>query len=386
MVDPEDQSLQHSLASLFSHQGKYDKSMALYLKLGHKDVFQLIRRHNLFDAIHQKICALADLDEKEAIKLFLEHRDRLPSELIVRSLDGTGRERQLFLYLDVLCTRKDLEEGKKYHGRLVGLYADYAPQNLLSFLKRSTRYPMQEALEVCEAHGLVNERIYILARMGHTREALELITTELADIHHAVDFCKEYDDPDLWNDLIEYSIDKPLFVNVLLHSIGTHVDPHILIRRIEKGKEIPGLRNSLSAIMQDYHLQVSLQEGCKNIMVFDCFTLLDRQEKLQVAGVGIDEETKCGGCTVQLIAEGRVEVGTANGTACKKRGALQGSSGGSPGSAGLKNGSLDSVDSDRQDLAVFMCHHVYHAECLPIDENGNLCILCTEKKPFADAE
>ncbi len=27
----------------FSHQKKYDKAMAMYLKLKHKDVFQLIR-------------------------------------------------------------------------------------------------------------------------------------------------------------------------------------------------------------------------------------------------------------------------------------------------------------------------------------------------------
>ena len=77
--------------------------------------------------------------------------------------------------------------------------------------------------------------------MGSTRQALHLITRELADIHRAVDFCKEYDDVDLWNDLIEYSIDKPYFVNVLLHNIGTHVDPTILIQRIECGHRIPGI-------------------------------------------------------------------------------------------------------------------------------------------------
>jgi hypothetical protein len=102
-------------------------------------------------------------------------------------------------------------------------------------------YLLQDALEACEIRGLTPERIFILARMGSTRQALHLITRELADIHRAVDFCKEYDDVDLWNDLIEYSIDKPYFVNVLLHNIGTHVDPTILIQRIECGHRIPGI-------------------------------------------------------------------------------------------------------------------------------------------------
>ena len=61
---------------------------------------------------------------------------------------------------------------------------------------------------------------------------------------------------DLWHDLIDFSIDKPYFVHVLLHNIGTHVDPRILIERIEAGREIPGLRDSLVQIMHDYQLQV----------------------------------------------------------------------------------------------------------------------------------
>ena len=61
---------------------------------------------------------------------------------------------------------------------------------------------------------------------------------------------------DLWHDLIDFSIDKPYFVNVLLNNIGTHVDPTHLIQKIENGREIPGLRDSLVQIMNDYHLQV----------------------------------------------------------------------------------------------------------------------------------
>ena len=38
LVMPDNQTLQRILATLFSHQRKYDKAMAMYLKLGHKDV------------------------------------------------------------------------------------------------------------------------------------------------------------------------------------------------------------------------------------------------------------------------------------------------------------------------------------------------------------
>ena len=62
--------------------------------------------------------------------------------------------------------------------------------------------------------------LWMAHRMSNTKEALRLITTEKYDIHKAVEFCKEYDDVDLWHDLIDFSIDKPYFIQVLLQNIG----------------------------------------------------------------------------------------------------------------------------------------------------------------------
>ena len=104
--------------------------------------------------------------------------------------------------------------------------------------------------------------------MGNARFALELITIELSDIHKAVDFCKKHDDVDLWNDLIDYSLDKPYFINVLLHNIGTHVDPIILIKKIQCGQRIPGLRDSLVHIMHDYRLQVKYHNLTIALLIF----------------------------------------------------------------------------------------------------------------------
>lgn len=48
-----------------------------------------------------------------------------------------------------------------------------------------------------------------LDRMGNTKQALQLITTELKDVNKAIEFCKEHDDQELWEDLINYSTEKP---------------------------------------------------------------------------------------------------------------------------------------------------------------------------------
>ena len=92
--------------------------------------------------------------------------------------------------------------------------------------------------------------------MGNTKKALELIMTQFSDVTRAIDFCKEHDDPDLWEDLILFSLNKPSYVTALLCSVGTHVNPLQIVERIPKQLEIPGLRDALVRIIQDYNLQV----------------------------------------------------------------------------------------------------------------------------------
>ena len=160
----------------------------------------------------------------------------------------------------IICDlRRSSSLPAKHHGTLVRLYASFAPNKLLGFLKTSDEYPMTEALEECTMRGMVPERIYLLGRMGNTKAALELIMTELVDVEQAVEFCKEHDESELWDDLINYSIDKPAFISVLLNNIGTHIDPRKLVEKIEPGLKIPGLKSSLIQIIRDYNLQVSLQ-------------------------------------------------------------------------------------------------------------------------------
>lgn len=45
--------------------------------------------------------------------------------------------------------------------------------------------------------------------MGNTKQALWLIMEKMDDVDEAIEFAKEHDDSELWDDLIAYSIDKP---------------------------------------------------------------------------------------------------------------------------------------------------------------------------------
>lgn len=48
------------------------------------------------------------------------------------------------------------------------------------------------------------------------------------------------------------------FIKGLLNNVGSEIDPIRLIRRIQNGLEIPGLKASIIKILQDFKLQVCL--------------------------------------------------------------------------------------------------------------------------------
>lgn len=58
----------------------------------------------------------------------------------------------------------------------------------------------------------------LTGRMGNCRRALQMIMEELADVDKAIEFAKEQDDAELWEDLISYSIDKPRMIQLSCYS------------------------------------------------------------------------------------------------------------------------------------------------------------------------
>ncbi|KAH9500097.1 Vacuolar protein sorting-associated protein 41 [Bulinus truncatus] len=289
--------LLQSLGQLYAHQKAYEKALNIYLRLKHSDVFQLIHNHNLYDKISDKIIQLMDLDQEKTVKMLLDNSETVPAEKVVQQLSKSPK--YLFVYLDQMV-QKDFQGTQTYHGKLVKLYAEYDRPKLLPFLRRSEFYPLQSALEECIARDYYKEQVFLLGRMGNLTQALQLITDQLQDVNHAIQFCMEQADEELWENLITYSLDKPKFITALLQNVGAHIDPIKVISRIRRDLEIPGLRDSLVKILQDYNLQLSLRDGCRKILVADSFNLLDRLVKTQKRGIFVDDCQLCPVCNQRL--------------------------------------------------------------------------------------
>ncbi|EDV26694.1 uncharacterized protein TRIADDRAFT_54975 [Trichoplax adhaerens] len=312
---------------------------ALAIFLGHEDVFDLIDKYNLYETVLKHIPRLMQLQEVRAMKMLVENTDKMQIGVVVKMLDQL-KHLQL-AYLDKLF-EKDPNIAKDHHELQVELYAEYEPKKLLHFLKKSTSYSLKKAYTICKERKFFQELVFLLDRMGNSKEALTIIVSELHDIDYAIEFSKEKDEEELWQQLVEYSMDKPHFITSLLHNVGSHINPVMIIEKIPSGLQIPGLRDSLVKILQDYKLQISLQEGCKKILVNDSVLLFDKLTKTQRRGFYTDEFTKCPNCQRSLLLNQRMD----------------------------------------DDVVMFFCRHAYHKDCLPARENEYSCQLCSNAKSY----
>ncbi|PVD30846.1 hypothetical protein C0Q70_10121 [Pomacea canaliculata] len=318
--------LLQSLGQLYAYQKAFDKALAIYLRLKNKEVFGLIQKHSLYTAVSDKIQALMELDWEQATRMLLDNIDKIPFVHFFMVTYYLNVICNLCLqYLDQLYT-KDISAVHDYGHQMVELYCEFDRPKLLPFLRRSESYPLQKALEMCELRGYVKEQVFLLGRMGNLTQALKMIMEGLGDVNHAIDFCKEQNDEELWENLISYSIDRPNFITALLQNVGADIDPIKIISRIEKGLVIPGLRDSLVKILQDYNLQISLREGCRRILVADSFNLLERNVRTQRKAIFVNESQMCPVCGQELIVND------------------------------LRLAS---------NILVFNCRHTYHEDCLP---------------------
>lgn len=74
----------------YTYDKKYDKALAIFLELRRGDVFELIKKHDLFDAIKDKIVLLMKFDGDEekittdeaaarpSVQMLVQHTERIP--------------------------------------------------------------------------------------------------------------------------------------------------------------------------------------------------------------------------------------------------------------------------------------------------------------------
>ncbi|KAF8076857.1 vacuolar assembling protein VPS41 [Lyophyllum atratum] len=307
--------LMECLAELYTANRQPGKALPYFLRLRRPNVFDLIRENNLFTDVQDQILLLVQFDDElmkqrkrdgqvfdegrsEAITLLVDNIHSIPIGRVVQQLESSPY--YLFLYLDALVMEKDPNLTSDFADLQVKLYAEFATPRLIDFLRASNYYNLEMAYKVCKERDLVLEMVFLLGRMGNNKQALTLIIERLGDVHRAIEFAKEQGDDDLWEDLLKYSETRPAFIRGLLENVGVEISPIRLIRRIKNGLEIPGLKEALIKILQDFHLQISLLEGCQTIMNGDSSDLSRQLQSNQTSGFFLTAKSICPVCSHAL--------------------------------------------------------------------------------------
>ncbi|KAM7217491.1 putative vacuolar protein sorting-associated protein [Rhypophila decipiens] len=309
-----------SLAKLYEQSGRNKDALRCFIALQDADsAMRLIKDGHLAEAVADDIPGFIGLrvpqdklnknmlshDElerltSEAITLLVDEAQHglVKPEVVVRQLEENKLHLYTFFYLRGLWSGKGIHnhEGES-HARLVSdsqtlvdgfadlavdLFARFGRDLLMGFLKTSTAYGFEKAVQVCEQRDYIPEQVYLLSKTGQMKRALFLIIDRLGDVSRAIAFAKEQDDPDLWEDLLDYSMDKPRFIRGLLEEVGTAIDPIDLVRRIPEGLEIEGLREGLTHIMREHEIQYSISAGVAKVLrseVADAQGLLRRGQR-----------------------------------------------------------------------------------------------------------
>ncbi|KAK8339045.1 hypothetical protein V6Z11_A08G008900 [Gossypium hirsutum] len=361
-------ALKEALAELYVVNGQYEKAFSLYADLMKPDIFDLIERHNLHDSIREKVVQLMMLDCKHAVSLLIQNRDLItPSEVVSQLLrSGNNCDSRYFLHLYLHSLFEvNPHAGKDYHDMQVELYAEYDPKMLLPFLLSSQHYTLEKAYEICVRRDLLKEQVFILGRMGNSKQALAVIINELGDIEEAVEFVSMQHDDDLWEELIQQCLHKPEMVGVLLeHTVG-NLDPLYIVNIVPNGLEIPRLRDRLVKIITDYRTETSLRHGCNDILKADCVDLLVKYYKEARRAVYLSNEEDdtrskrdASGASLPIEKTSSVRNMVVK---SKTRG------------GGRCCLCFDPFSIQNVSVIVFFCCHAYHTTCLTdsTDSNSN---------------
>lgn len=92
--------LLESLALLYTYIKDYENALRMYLKLENTDVFDLIKRYDLYSVIHKMIVPLIQLDKERAFQILL-NKSKIPPEIVVKQLDK--HQEYLYMVISLVC-------------------------------------------------------------------------------------------------------------------------------------------------------------------------------------------------------------------------------------------------------------------------------------------
>ena len=281
----EDTTLRRCLIQIYSLSDQYVPLVKQMLILKDVKVLDVLLEHNLLSNFVSSLKEIILLPYNEdpinidkmplsvvrkvfskSILLLVENRHSIPIERVISEFSGPLRV-ILFLFMEECMVLEPLMV-TPYEDDMISLYIQFNKKDLLDFLKLKSNYDVDRAIELCQADpSLYNELIFLWSKIGENRKALSLIIDRLDDPKLAFQFVKDSNDNELWNYLINYSLDRPKFIKAILDTSDIFEDEiATIVERVPDDIEVEGLKDSLQHITTNNELKLGVMNSIFKIV------------------------------------------------------------------------------------------------------------------------
>lgn len=285
------------------------------IRLRDKDLLQFLDEHHLIETnldklpIMFKIAAGTDTgidklgkDLDVNITVLCENSHEILPTRFISVFNAAGMQYVNYLYLNKLSTEDEaLMSGLE--DEMVKLMATYNQDGLLSYLSKQKNYSIANAITVCEDKHCTKELVYLLHKVGENKKALKLIITDEKDPQMAIQFAESVNDKELWDYLLDDSMDRPNFVRALLEAAVGSIDPIPVVTRIPEGMEIEGLKDALVDITRNMSLDDGIYRQILQIISKDTVGYEDIFYGLRLKGYAFDELNSSIRSTMQTLIQ-----------------------------------------------------------------------------------
>ncbi|CCH45016.1 Vacuolar protein sorting-associated protein [Wickerhamomyces ciferrii] len=298
-VEPELSILRRCLAELYLKTQDVSSSIKHFIELKDPNTIDLLSQNHLVSKFIEylptiirfqigeedlKDAPIQILGEKSShiIDILVENRHEIIPHKIIPLLNQEGLEIITFLYLQKI-SKVDPLSVELYETEMVELYSKFDRSQLLTYLKKKQHYNIEKVMEIMKLKNFNEELVYLLGKVGKSKEAMYLIIETMDDPKQAIEFATEQKSSELWQIFLEYGIKKPNFIKVLIEYTGILFDPQIL-KKIPEKVEVEGLKDSLIRITKDNKILVSIQESILKILENEAVEVSDELNELRTKG------------------------------------------------------------------------------------------------------
>lgn len=267
-----------------------------HLLLNHiKDLPKMIQLR--FEGNEFETLPLDDLRTRlvDIVDILVDKRHEITPTTIIDLMNNNKLKYLNYLYLERLNEVDDFIT-RDFGNNLIELYSQFNREKLLPYLMKNSNYNFDLAIELCETNELYEELVYLLGKIGENKKALLLIIDKLDNPEIAINFAKHQNDREAWNILLDYSTNKPKFIQALIEGADDQsnpfYDPISIIKRIPNDVKIEGLKNSVTKISENNELNLLLSQLILNIISnrSEVISKKFRQELLQGLEIDTTEE------------------------------------------------------------------------------------------------